>query len=303
MKSAITILLFVFLAHSAMIASGGNVPYRYIVFQPDNRTTTLEPDDVNAIWRKIEGIAQAAGGVMGRDDFHEMQSKVGLEPTGSNLRREASLKKRLAAEVCDANLIFTRITNWGNHFNVAIENVSVGNATTPNFNIKRAALPLSAKIYSLEQILEHIPSLMEQLGVFKAASSAMPSQLSLIRPEKPTPQLNAFYDSLQKYLAEAGIETTADTADGIRISAVFDTFDCSSQTLDLPMQNRKIVKRNINVVMQLFLKDKIFKIQKSTERTFKPNADQLDIDSFINSFIDTIAHDSVGSIMQELKAK
>ncbi|MBR6057617.1 MAG: hypothetical protein IKP58_05540 [Victivallales bacterium] len=298
MKNSITILLFVILAYSVMIASAQNTSSRYIVFQPDNRTTSLSQDDVNRIWKTQESLAGMAGQVMPRENFLSMAQKIKLMETGSNLQSDLSLRKQLAAEAGTANLIFTRIINWGSRYNVSMEMVS-----TPRFMRKRAVLPLEARIDTPEQIIEKIPELMKQLGITMSTPAVVFSELYMIPPKTPSRQLETFYTSMKNYLEENGVKMTDDSASKLKLSVVFDVFDSSSQTLYLPMQKRQIVKSNVNLEGRIIVNDNneitTFPFRKTTERTSRPNAAQLDIDSFIES----AAKDSAANVMGKLQSR
>lgn len=299
MKNAIAILLFVIFAQSAMIASAQNASSRYVVFQPDNRTSSLSQEDVNRIWKKLETVVGLSGQVMSREDFNAMLARISLENNGSNLRQDPSLRTKLAAEAGPANMIFTRITSWAGYFNLSIEMIH-----TSNFiNIKRTTLPLSAKISTTEQILDIIPELMKKLGVLRPQAPNMLSAMYLVPPDTPSPKLKLFYDSLQKHLVAEGIKMTNDTTSELQLAAFFDTFDFSSQTLDLPMQKRRIVKNTVNVQGSLFLKKNgetmTITFQKTAEQACPPKQFQ----SYVESVIDSIAHDSAASVAEKLRGK
>ena len=239
-----------------------------------------------------------AGQVMPRENFLSMAQKIKLMETGSNLQSDISLRKQLAAEAGTANLIFTRIINWGSRYNVSMEMVS-----TPRFMRKRAVLPLEARIDTPEQIIEKIPELMKQLGITMSTPAVVFSELYMIPPKTPSRQLETFYTSMKNYLEENGVKMTDDSASKLKLSVVFDVFDSSSQTLYLPMQKRQIVKSNVNLEGRIIVNDNneitTFPFRKTTERTSRPNAAQLDIDSFIES----AAKDSAANVMGKLQSR
>ena len=147
-----------------------------MVFQPDNRTTNLSTEEVNIIWQTIENMASASVTVMSRQDFLELTNTIGLLPTGANLRNDNNIRSKLI-QAAPSSLIFTRITRWGNHFNVSMEKISL-----PDFVLTRATLPLSAKISTLEQLLDKLPGLMNQLGLVEKVTRPLDKPLMLLIP-------------------------------------------------------------------------------------------------------------------------
>ena len=272
-----------------------------MVFQPDNRTTNLSAEDVNTIWTAIENMASASTTVMSRQNFLEMTNTIGLLPTGSNLRNDNNIRSKLI-KVAPSALLFTRITRWGNHFNVSMEKISL-----PDFVLTRATLPLSAKISTLEQLLDKLPGLMNQLGLVEKVTRPLDKPLTLLIPPAADKPLKTFCTALQKHLSEAGVAAvvrTPDTAgDGIRISVVIDTFENTSQTMDLPMQKRQLVKTAINLSVKMSMTDgdkqNTFSFSKSESHTGAPETAALNE----NDVLDAVARDSAMQIIQKLNAK
>ena len=272
-----------------------------MVFQPDNRTTNLSAEDVNTIWTAVETIASASTTVMSRQGFLELTNTIGLVPTGANLRNDNNIRSKLI-QAAPSSLIFTRITRWGNHFNVSMEKVSL-----PDFVLTRATLPLSAKISTLEQLLDKLPGLMNQLGLVEKVTRPLDKPLMLLIPPAADKPLQTFCTALQKHLAEAGVAAvvrTQDTdGDGIRISVVIDTFENKSQTMDLPMQKRQLVKTAINLSGKMYMTDgdkqNTFSFSKSDSRTGAPETAALNE----NDVLDAVARDSAMQIIRKLNAK
>ncbi|MBR3648720.1 MAG: hypothetical protein IKN52_00595 [Victivallales bacterium] len=272
-----------------------------MVFQPDNRTTNLSAEDVNTIWTAIENMASASATVMSRQGFLELTNTIGLLPTGSNLRNDNNMRNKLI-QTAPSSLIFTRITRWGSHFNVSMEKISM-----PDFVLTRATLPLSAKISTLEQLLDKLPGLMNQLGLVEKVTRPLDKPLMLLIPPAADKPLQTFCTALQKHLSEAGVAAvvrTQDAAgDGIRISVVIDTFENTSQTMDLPMQKRQLVKTAINLSGKMSMTDgnkqNTFSFSKSDSRTGAPEASALNE----NDVLDAVARDSAMQIIRKLNAK
>lgn len=272
-----------------------------MVFQPDNRTTNLSAEDVNTIWTAIENMASASATVMSRQGFLELTNTIGLLPTGSNLRNDNAMRNKLI-QAAPSSLIFTRITRWGSHFNVSMEKISL-----PDFVLTRATLPLSAKISTLEQLLDKLPGLMNQLGLVEKVTRPLDKPLMLLIPPAADKPLQTFCTALQKHLSEAGVAAvvrTQDAAgDGIRISVVIDTFENKSQTMDLPMQKRQLVKTAINLSGKMSMTDgnkqNTFSFSKSDSRTGAPEASALNE----NDVLDAVARDSAMQIIRKLNAK
>lgn len=272
-----------------------------MVFQPDNRTTNLSAEDVNTIWTAIENMASASATVMSRQGFLELTNTIGLLPTGSNLRNDNNMRNKLI-QAAPSSLIFTRITRWGSHFNVSMEKISM-----PDFVLTRATLPLSAKISTLEQLLDKLPGLMNQLGLVEKVTRPLDKPLMLLIPPAADKPLQTFCTALQKHLSEAGVAAvvrTQDAAgDGIRISVVIDTFENTSQTMDLPMQKRQLVKTAINLSGKMSMTDgnkqNTFSFSKSDSRTGAPEASALNE----NDVLDAVARDSAMQIIRKLNAK
>ena len=272
-----------------------------MVFQPDNRTTNLSAEDVNTIWTAIETMASASATVMSRQGFLELTNTIGLVPTGANLRNDNNMRNKLI-QTAPSSLIFTRITRWGSHFNVSMEKISL-----PDFVLTRATLPLSAKINTLEQLLDKLPGLMNQLGLVEKVTRPLDKPLMLLIPPAADKPLQTFCTALQKHLSEAGVAAvvrTQDAAgDGIRISVVIDTFENKSQTMDLPMQKRQLVKTAINLSGKMSMTDgnkqNTFSFSKSDSRTGAPEASALNE----NDVLDAVARDSAMQIIRKLNAK
>ena len=272
-----------------------------MVFQPDNRTTNLSAEDVNTIWTSIENMASASATVMSRQGFLELTNTIGLVPTGANLRNDNNMRNKLI-QAAPSSLIFTRITRWGSHFNVSMEKISL-----PDFVLTRATLPLSAKISTLEQLLDKLPGLMNQLGLVEKVTRPLDKPLMLLIPPAADKPLQTFCTALQKHLSEAGVAAvvrTQDAAgDGIRISVVIDTFENKSQTMDLPMQKRQLVKTAINLSGKMSMTDgnkqNTFSFSKSDSRTGAPEASALNE----NDVLDAVARDSAMQIIRKLNAK
>ena len=300
MKKALNILLltcFVCLG----TATAQNAP-GCIIFQPDNRTTNLSTEDVNKIWQTVENLAAASATVMPRQAFLEMTNTIGLLPTGSNLRSNNNIRNK-TAKLAPSALIFTRITRWGNNFNVSMEKVSL-----PDFVLTRATLPLSAKISTLEQLLDKLPGLMNQLGLAEKVIQPLNKPLTLLMPPTADKPLQTFCTALQKHLSNAGVQTALQTqdganGDGIRISVVLDTFENKSQTMDLPMQKRQLLKTSINISGKMSMidgdKQNTFSFSKSDSRTGAPETAALNE----NAILDAVAHESALQIIQKLNAQ
>ena len=303
MKKSLHILLFTCIS-SLGIAFAQNAPATScIVFQPDNRTTNLSAIEVNTIWQTIESLTSASGTVMPRKDFLDFTTSIGLQPTGSNLRNEQDLRGRIAQNTPYKNLIFTRITRWGNHFNVSMEKVSL-----PDFTLTRANLPLSAKITTVEQLLDKLPSLIKQLGFDEKVLQPLDKPLILSLPPTADKPLQTFCNALQKHLSEGGIKTSVQSnnvvnSNAIMASVEFDKYENQSQTLDFPMQKRKLLKTSINLSGRLSMESKGEKItltfSKSDSRTAPPETAQFNE----NDFIDTVARDTAKQIIQKLNAR
>ena len=272
-----------------------------MVFQPDNRTTNLSAEDVNTIWTAIENMASASATVMSRQGFLELTNTIGLVPTGANLRNDNNMRNKLI-QAAPSSLIFTRITRWGSHFNVSMEKISL-----PDFVLTRATLPLSAKISTLEQLLDKLPGLMNQLGLVEKVTRPLDKPLMLLIPPAADKPLQTFCTALQKHLAEAGVAAEVRTqdadGDGIRISVVIDTFENKSQTMDLPMQKRQLVKTAINLSGKMYMTDgnkqNTFSFSKSDSRTGAPETAALNE----NDVLDAVARDSAMQIIRKLNAK
>ena len=272
-----------------------------MVFQPDNRTTNLSVEDVNTIWTAIETMASASATVMSRQGFLELTNTIGLVPTGANLRNDNAMRNKLI-QAAPSSLLFTRITRWGSHFNVSMEKISL-----PDFVLTRATLPLSAKISTLEQLLDKLPGLMNQLGLVEKVTRPLDKPLMLLIPPTADKPLQTFCTALQKHLAEAGVAAVVRTqdadGDGIRISVVIDTFENKSQTMDLPMQKRQLVKTAINLSGKMSMTDgnkqNTFSFSKSDSRTGAPEASALNE----NDVLDAVARDSAMQIIRKLNAK
>ena len=272
-----------------------------MVFQPDNRTTNLSIEDVNTIWTAIENMASASATVMSRQGFLELTNTIGLVPTGANLRNDNAMRNKLI-QAAPSSLIFTRITRWGSHFNVSMEKISL-----PDFVLTRATLPLSAKISTLEQLLDKLPGLMNQLGLVEKVTRPLDKPLMLLIPPTADKPLQTFCAALQKHLSDAGVAAVVQTqdaaGDGIRISVVIDTFENKSQTMDLPMQKRQLVKTAINLSGKMYMTDgnkqNTFSFSKSDSRTGAPEASALNE----NDVLDAVARDSAMQIIRKLNAK
>lgn len=272
-----------------------------MVFQPDNRTTNLSVEDVNTIWTAIETMASASATVMSRQGFLELTNTIGLVPTGANLRNDNAMRNKLI-QAAPSSLLFTRITRWGSHFNVSMEKISL-----PDFVLTRATLPLSAKISTLEQLLDKLPGLMNQLGLVEKVTRPLDKPLMLLIPPTADKPLQTFCTALQKHLSEAGVAAVVRTqdadGDGIRISVVIDTFENKSQTMDLPMQKRQLVKTAINLSGKMSMTDgnkqNTFSFSKSDSRTGAPEASALNE----NDVLDAVARDSAMQIIRKLNAK
>jgi hypothetical protein len=300
MKKALNILFLICFACFGT-ATAQNAP-NCIVFQPDNRTTKLSAEDINKIWQTVESLASASVTVLPRQDFQEMTNTIGLLPTGSNLRSNNNIRNKVA-KLAPSSLIFTRITRWGNNFNVSMEKVSL-----PDFVLTRATLPLSAKISTLEQLLDKLPSLMNQLGLAEKVIQPLNKPLTLLMPPTADKPLQTFCAALQKHLSVAGIQAALQTqdginADGIRISVVLDTFENKSQTMDLPMQKRQLLKTSINISGKMSMidgdKQNTFSFSKSDSRTGAPETAALNE----NAILDAVAHESALQIIQKLNAQ
>ena len=272
-----------------------------MVFQPDNRTTNLSAEDVNTIWAAVENMASTSAAIMSRHDFLEMTNMIGLLPTGANLRNDNNIRNKLIKAAPSA-LIFTRITRWGNHFNVSMEKVSL-----PDFALTRATLPLSAKISTLEQLLDKLPGLINQLGLVEKVMQPLDKPLMLLIPPAADKPLQTFCTALQKHLSEAGVAAVVRTqdagGDGIRISVALDTFENKSQTMDLPMQKRQLVKTAISLSGKMSMTDgdkqNTFSFSKSDSRTGAPESAALNE----NDILDAVARDSAMQIIRKLNAK
>ena len=300
MKKALNILLLTCFTCLGT-ATAQNAP-GCIIFQPDNRTTNLSTEDVNKIWQTVENLAAASATVMPRQAFLEMTNTIGLLPTGSNLRSNNNIRNK-TAKLAPSALIFTRITRWGNNFNVSMEKVSL-----PDFVLTRATLPLSAKISTLEQLLDKLPSLMNQLGLAEKVIQPLNKPLTLLMPPTADKPLQTFCTALQKHLSNAGVQAALQTqdganGDGIRISVVLDTFENKSQTMDLPMQKRQLLKTSINISGKMSMidgdKQNTFSFSKSDSRTGAPETAALNE----NAILDAVAHESALQIIQKLNAQ
>ena len=300
MKKALNILLLTCFTCLGT-ATAQNAP-GCIIFQPDNRTTNLSVEDVNKIWQTVENLAAVSATVMPRQSFLEMTNTIGLLPTGSNLRSNNNIRNK-TAKLAPSALIFTRITRWGNNFNVSMEKVSL-----PDFVLTRATLPLSAKISTLEQLLDKLPSLMNQLGLAEKVIQPLNKPLTLLMPPTADKPLQTFCTALQKHLSNAGVQAALQTqdgtnGDGIRISVVLDTFENKSQTMDLPMQKRQLLKTSINISGKMSMidgdKQNTFSFSKSDSRTGAPETAALNE----NAILDAVAHESALQIIQKLNAQ
>lgn len=300
MKKALNILLLTCFTCLGT-ATAQNAP-GCIIFQPDNRTTNLSTEDVNKIWQTVENLAAASATVMPRQAFLEMTNTIGLLPTGSNLRSNNNIRNK-TAKLAPSALIFTRITRWGNNFNVSMEKVSL-----PDFVLTRATLPLSAKISTLEQLLDKLPSLMNQLGLAEKVIQPLNKPLTLLMPPTADKPLQTFCTALQKHLSNAGVQAALQTqdgtnGDGIRISVVLDTFENKSQTMDLPMQKRQLLKTTINISGKMSMidgdKQNTFSFSKSDSRTGAPETAALNE----NAILDAVAHESALQIIQKLNTQ
>jgi hypothetical protein len=300
MKKALNILLLTCFTCLGT-ATAQNAP-GCIIFQPDNRTTNLSTEDVNKIWQTVENLAAVSATVMPRQSFLEMTNTIGLLPTGSNLRSNNNIRNK-TAKLAPSALIFTRITRWGNNFNVSMEKVSL-----PDFVLTRATLPLSAKISTLEQLLDKLPGLMNQLGLAEKVIQPLNKPLTLLMPPTADKPLQTFCTALQKHLSNAGVQTALQTqdganGDGIRISVVLDTFENKSQTMDLPMQKRQLLKTSINISGKMSMidgdKQNTFSFSKSDSRTGAPETATLNE----NAILDAVAHESALQIIQKLNAQ
>ena len=300
MKKALNILILTCFTCLGT-ATAQNAP-GCIIFQPDNRTTNLSVEDVNKIWQTVENLAAVSATVMPRQSFLEMTNTIGLLPTGSNLRSNNNIRNK-TAKLAPSALIFTRITRWGNNFNVSMEKVSL-----PDFVLTRATLPLSAKISTLEQLLDKLPSLMNQLGLAEKVIQPLNKPLTLLMPPTADKPLQTFCTALQKHLSNAGVQAALQTqdgtnGDGIRISVVLDTFENKSQTMDLPMQKRQLLKTSINISGKMSMidgdKQNTFSFSKSDSRTGAPETAALNE----NAILDAVAHESALQIIQKLNAQ
>ena len=302
MKKSTFILFFVCMALCRLVLSAQNTPPAYIIFQPDNRTTNLTAEDINKIWLAIETLAATSGTVMPRDAFMEMTNSIGLLPTGSNLRTDYNIRNKIS-RLSTSGLLFTRITRWGNHFNVSMEK-----ATIPNFQLTRATLPLSAKINTTEQLLDKLPSLMDELGLVEKVLRPLDKPLQLVMPPTADKPLQTFCADLQKHLSAGGIKTIVgapkdNSKDRILLTIDFDKFESNSQTLDIPMQKRQLLKTTINLSGRISMtsgdETTIFNFSKSDSQTGKPD----NTHSNVNTFLDNVAHGSALQIIQKLNAK
>ncbi len=300
MKKALNILLLTCFTCLGT-ATAQNAP-GCIIFQPDNRTTNLSTEDVNKIWQTVENLAAVSATVMPRQSFLEMTNTIGLLPTGSNLRSNNNIRNK-TSKLAPSALIFTRITRWGNNFNVSMEKVSL-----PDFVLTRATLPLSAKISTLEQLLDKLPSLMNQLGLAEKVIQPLSKPLTLLMPPTADKPLQTFCTALQKHLSNAGVQAALQTqdgakGDGIRISVVLDTFENKSQTMDLPMQKRQLLKTSINISGKMSMidgdKQNTFSFSKSDSRTGAPETATLNE----NAILDAVAHESALQIIQKLNTQ
>ena len=303
MKKSLHILLFACFTCLGVVSAQNAAAPSCIVFQPDNRTTNLSAEEVNTIWQTIESLASASATTMSRNDFLDFTTSIGLQPTGSNLRNEQDLRGRIAQNTPYKNLIFTRITRWGNHFNVSMEKVSL-----PDFTLIRANLPLSAKISTVEQLLNKLPSLIKQLGFNEKVLQPLDKPLILSFPPTADKPLQTFCMALQKHLSEGGVKTSvqsnnAANGNAIMVYVEFDKYENQSQILDLPMQKRKLLKTSINLAGSLTMESNGEKttltFSKSDSRTGKPEADLPGE----NEFLDTVAQDTAKQVIQKLNAR
>ncbi len=302
MKKSLYILFFTCMTYLGIAIAQNTSSTPCIVFQPDNRTTILSTEEVNTIWQTLEKLAGMSTQVMSRQAFLDFATGNSLLPTGSNIREEQDVRQKVIDNASGSTLLFTRITRWGNHFNVSMEKV-----TLPSFQMTRATLPLSAKVNTLEQLLDKLPGLMNQLGIAGKTLSKTEKQLALILPKETSKPLKTFYEALRKHLLEAGanpvIQSEIDENNNlIKISADFDTFESKSQMLDLPMQNRKIVKISINLEGTLLMQSgdvkTTFSFSKSDNRTI--GAEDNNQKTNEEAFIDDVARDTVDNIIQKL---
>jgi hypothetical protein len=120
--------------------------------------------------------------------------------------------------------------------------------------------------------------------------------------------LQTFCTALQKHLSNAGVQAALQTqdgtnGDGIRISVVLDTFENKSQTMDLPMQKRQLLKTSINISGKMSMidgdKQNTFSFSKSDSRTGAPETAALNE----NAILDAVAHESALQIIQKLNAQ
>jgi hypothetical protein len=177
----------------------------------------------------------------------------------------------------------------------------------PDFVLTRATLPLSAKISTLEQLLDKLPGLMNQLGLVEKVTRPLDKPLMLLIPPTADKPLQTFCAALQKHLSDAGVAAVVQTqdaaGDGIRISVVIDTFENKSQTMDLPMQKRQLVKTAINLSGKMYMTDgnkqNTFSFSKSDSRTGAPETAALNE----NDVLDAVARDSAMQIIRKLNAK
>ena len=302
MKKALNILLLTCFTYLGT-AIAQNAPAAYIVFQPDNRTTNLSTEDVNKIWQAIENLASASGTVMPRQDFLEMTNTIGLLPTGSNIRSDNNIRSK-TAKFAPSALIFTRITRWGNNFNVSMEKVSL-----PDFTLTRATLPLSAKITTVEQLLEKLPGLIKQLGFNEKVLQPLDKPLILsLPPNTDNKPLQTFCKALQKHLLAGGVKASVQSSDAINDNAImvyveFDQYDYRQQTLDLPMQKRQLLKTSINLSGRLSMEadgeKTTLTFSKSDSRTREQETVLMDE----NAFLDAVARDTAKQIIQKLNAR
>ena len=304
MKKSLHILLFTCITCLGVASAQNASATSCIVFQPDNRTTNLSATEVNTIWQTIERLASASATTMPRKDFLDFATSIGLQPTGSNLRNEQELRGRIVQNTPYKNLIFTRITRWGNHFNVSMEKISL-----PDFTLTRANLPLSAKITTLEQLLDKLPSLMNQLGLAEKVMHPLDKPLILSLPPKTDNKpLQTFCKALQKHLSAGGVKTSVQSSDAMNDNAImvyveFDQYDYRQQTLDLPMQKRQLLKTSINLSGRLFMEadgeKTTLTFSKSDSRTREQETVLMDE----NAFLDAVARDTARQIIQKLNAR
>ena len=303
MKKSLNILLFACFTCLGVATAQNAAGPSCIVFQPDNRTTALSADDINTIWRALEQMTSTSCTVMPRKDFLDFTTSIGLQPTGSNLRNEQDLRGRIAQNTPYKNLIFTRITRWGNHFNVSMEKVSL-----PDFTLTRANLPLSAKITTVEQLLDKLPSLIKQLGFNEKVLQPLDKPLILSLPPTADKPLQTFCMALQKHLSKGGVKTSMQSNNAANDNAImvyveFDKYENQSQTLDLPMQKRKLLKTSINLSGSLSMesngKKTTLTFSKSDSRTGPPETAL----SNENNFIDTVAQDTAKQVIQKLNTR